>query len=169
MQATRIGGEWLLHKHIDALADGVLHVQRPDVRARRTHGYIAGSEDVDGLAVGVEATEPAVLGDVDFVGKLFPQRLERPFHLLLDEIGCGIQLDRPAVRDRQGVADGAGAAPPAAEQRQADCVVFTGKSDRSDTAKHGRARGQRATLFQKLSTVDIGLVDRFSHVCLLNS
>jgi len=167
MQTARIGGEWFLHKHIDALADGVLHVQRPDVRARRAHGYIAGPEDVDGSAVGVEATELAVLGDVDFVGKPFPQRLERPFHLLLDEIGRGIQLDRPAVRNRQGVTNGAGAAPAAANQRQADSVVFTGESDRSDTAEHGRACGERTTLFEKLSTVDIGLVDRFSHVCLL--
>ncbi|MDH4240329.1 MAG: hypothetical protein OEW48_12270 [Phycisphaerae bacterium] len=84
MQTARIGGEWFFHKDVDALADGVLHVQRPDVRAGRAHGYITGPENVDGSAVGVEATESAVLCDVDFVWKLFLQRLDRSFHLLID-------------------------------------------------------------------------------------
>ncbi|MHC4655925.1 MAG: hypothetical protein ACYS91_13060 [Planctomycetota bacterium] len=90
MQTARIGGERFFHKDVDALADGILHVHRPDVRARRAHGYIAGPEDVDGPAVGVEATKLAVLRDVDFVRELFLQRLDRPFHLRIDEIGRSV-------------------------------------------------------------------------------
>ncbi len=155
MQTARIRGEWFFHKDVYALFDCVLDMQGPDVGTSCAHGYIAWSEDVDGLAVGVEATELPVLRYLDFVREPFLQRLNRPFHLRIDQIGRGIELNRTTVRDRKGVANRAGAATATAEQRQADCVVFAGERGRCDTAKNRRTCSDRTALFQKLSTVDI--------------
>ncbi|HUS71897.1 MAG TPA: hypothetical protein VMY06_02440 [Sedimentisphaerales bacterium] len=91
----------------------------------------------------------------------------RRFHSTFVEVGHSVELDRPTVRNGQGVANGTAAAPATANKGQADSVVSGSEGCGRETPEYGRASGERTTLFQKLSTVDFGLVDGLSHVCLL--
>ena len=127
---ARIGRERLFHENVDALLDGVLDVQRSNIGARRAHGNVAGPEDVDGPFIGVETDKLPVCADVHLVRVPFSEGFKAQFHFLFMEIGHRIQLDGAGVWNTQSIADGAGAATTASDQRQANRVVLPGEGDR---------------------------------------
>lgn len=156
VQAAWIGGEGLLHEHVDPLPDRVLDVDRSDVRPGCAQGDIARPQAIDRLLIPLEPDELPLAGDIDPVLELVVQSLALVLHAFGVQIGHRVELHRPAVGHGQGVPDGPGAAPAAAEQRQADGVVGGRMEGRSQTPEHSRPRGDGATTFEEFPAVDLG-------------
>jgi hypothetical protein len=83
------------------------------------------------------------------------------------DVGHRVQLYRPFIWNVQSITYGAGAATAAADQGQANSLVIPGESDGRDSPEHSSASGHSTALLDELSTVYVGFVGGFSHVCLL--
>jgi len=153
LQAARIGGERLLHEHVDASLDGVVEVDLAECRVRREQRHVAGAgaEAIDGLPVGVEAQELPLGRDIDLVGMPLAERLVRSAELVLEQVGHGIQLGLPAG-DRQGVSHRAAPAVAAADDRQPDRAILLGMHRRDGHACQRGTRGDLPAQLQELPT-----------------
>ena len=87
LHAARIGGEVLLHEHVDALFDCVLKMGCAKAGVCGEHGDIARLQAVDRMAVGVEAHELPFLGDVDLVAEQIGRALLPQRNLIGDQVG----------------------------------------------------------------------------------
>ena len=76
-KTARVGRKRFLHEHVDALPDGIFDVDWSNVRARGAEGDVAGPEDIDRLAIRIEAKELAVLRNVDVLVELLLERVVR--------------------------------------------------------------------------------------------
>ena len=148
--AARIGGEALLHEDVHALLDRVVQVRRAEAGVRGQQGHVARPQAVDGLAIGVEAEELPLLGHVDLLAELLAQRLVRGLQAILEQVGHGDQLDRPAG-GRKGVAHRAAAAVAAADDGQPDGVVLAGVDVRNDRARQASTRRPSLAVFFRKS------------------
>ncbi len=145
----RIGSKTLLHEDVHPLLHRVLQVSRPEAGMGRQQGHVARLQAVDRLAVGVEAQELPVGGNVDGRGE-FPAKVPvRDLEPWLEDVGHGDQLG-VAVGDRQGVGHRPGSAASAADQRQADRVVLGGVDAWNRHTGQGGARGQFPAPFHEI-------------------
>ncbi len=135
----RIGGERLLHEHVDAFFHGVFQLLRTPARIAGQHGDVAGTQAVDRLAIGVEADEPPLRRHVDLVGILLAQGRVRRGQPFLEQVGHDRQLDRPAGRASKALTAAPLPRPPQPIKRQSDGVVLGGVHVRNG------GRGQPAT------------------------
>jgi len=72
--AGRVGGERLLHEHVDALLHRVFEMRRAEGGKGREQHHVARTQAVDGLLVGVEAQEAAFGRHRDLV-RMHPDKL----------------------------------------------------------------------------------------------
>ena len=128
-----IDGERLFHEDVEALGDGVRVVDPAEGRRRGEDDDVTGGEAIDRFLIGVEADEFALFGHVDlrleFVGEAFLELLVAIGEAVVEDVGHGDEFEL-AVLDRQGVLNGAAAAAAAANEGDADGVVFGGVDGR---------------------------------------
>ena len=105
----------------------------------------------DRLLVGVEADELPLRGHVNPLAKLLGQRRVRGEQAVLKQIGHRHHLHGSAGR-LHGVGHRPAAAPAAADQSEADRVVFGGVDMRQDDSRQSGGRRDPAGIFQKLTT-----------------
>jgi len=143
----RIGSETLLHEHVHALLHGIFQMDRPKARMGCQQGHIAGLQAVDRFAVGVEAQELPLRGNVDRRAELAGQAPQRGVQTRLENVGRGDQLGI-AVGHRQRIGHRSRPAASAADQRQTDRVVL-GRVN----LRNGH-RGQRGACRQDPAVMD---------------
>src|SRR5207302_3480576 len=100
---------------VEALLDRVREMRRAESERRGEDGDVAGLETIEGVLVGVEADESAVLGDFDAIGEALIgiERLVGMIEAILEGIGHGDVRGVDAL-GAKGIDGGAGTAAAAA-------------------------------------------------------
>jgi hypothetical protein len=151
-EAGGVDAAGLLHEHVLAGLDRRRINERAEAgrRGRDDHVYAA----VDRLLEGIQSGEHPLGGNVDALGRLLAEPLGRPNGLGLEGVGHGHDLH--AFVGGHAVADGAAAAPAAADQRHLDLVAAGGVCGSGDAQLHSARQGgpgrDHARTLEKLST-----------------
>ena len=128
MQTAGIRREGFLHEHVDALADGVLHVDRPNVGSGRAQGDVAGMQQVDELLGTarkrlLHLTHPALVVVSDNDQVVDPEGSDKVY----EKIGSASKELLRISSSRHNIIYGNGATP-AARVRQAICSFIIGNT-----------------------------------------
>src|SRR5688572_30795911 len=114
--AWAVAREWLFHKNVEALFNGVLEVDPAEGERRGEDGDVAFAESVHGAFEGVEAEESVVAHfnvAADF--RVAREASEGGVEFVFEDISHGDEFG-PAFLDREGVFGGAAAAAAATDQ-----------------------------------------------------
>ncbi len=109
-----------------------------------------GRRAINGLAVGVEADEATVGGNVHTVFVFLAEDLESAVETVLEQIGHHRELDRAFGRI-EGVGHRAAAAATAADERQANGVILGSVDPGNAHARKGRSGGHGAAASEEFA------------------